>query len=56
MKLLLSVVIGFLVVFLCLYLLNKLPIKGRAKQIARVVIVVVGVLYLMRALGMLTGF
>jgi hypothetical protein len=56
MKLFVSVIIGFLVVFLCLYLLNKLPIQGRAKRIARVVIIVVGVLYLLRALGMLTGF
>ena len=36
---LISVLITFLVVILILYLINMLPIDGRAKQIARVVVI-----------------
>jgi hypothetical protein len=56
MNLLISVLITFLVIILCLYLVNMLPINGRGKQIARVLIIVIGVLYLLRALGALTAF
>jgi hypothetical protein len=56
MNLLISVLITFLVIILCLYLVNMLPIDGRAKQIVRVLIIVIGVLYLLRALGALTVF
>lgn len=51
-----SALIAFSVIIVCLYLVNRLTIDGRAKQIARVVIIVVGVLYLMRALGALPVF
>ena len=56
MNLLISVLITFLVIILCLYLINLLPLDGRAKQIARVIIIVIGVLYLLRALGALVIF
>jgi hypothetical protein len=48
MSLLLSVLITFLVVILVLYLVNMLPIDGRAKQIVRVIVIVIGVLSLLR--------
>ena len=35
---LISVLVTFLVVILVLYLINMLPLDGRAKQIARVVV------------------
>lgn len=54
MNLLISVLITFLVVLLCLYLVNLLPIAGRAKQIVRVIVIVIGVLSLLRAIGALT--
>jgi hypothetical protein len=38
----------FLVVILILYLINLLPIDGRAKQIARVVVIVLGVISLLK--------
>ena len=38
-----SVLITFLVVILILYLINMLPLDGRAKQIARVVVIILGV-------------
>jgi hypothetical protein len=56
MNLLISVLITFLVIILCLYLVNMLPLDGRAKQIVRVIIIVIGVLYLLRALGAVTVF
>ena len=56
MSLLISVLITFLVIILVLYLINLLPIDGRAKQIVRIIVIVIGVLYLLRALGALTVF
>ncbi|MBX9776103.1 MAG: hypothetical protein K2Y71_17115 [Xanthobacteraceae bacterium] len=56
MSLLISVLITFLVIILVLYLINLLPIDGRAKQIVRVIVIVIGILYLLRALGALTLF
>jgi hypothetical protein len=56
MTLLIHILITFLVIILCLYLVNMLPIEGRAKQIARVIIIVIGILYLLRALGAVTVF
>ena len=43
-----SVLITFLVIILILYLINMLPIDGRAKQIARVVVIILGVISLLK--------
>jgi hypothetical protein len=51
MSLLISVLITFVVVILVLYLVNMLPIDGRAKQIIRVIVIIIGILSLLRALG-----
>lgn len=48
MSLLISILITFLVVILVLYLVNLLPIDGRAKQICRIIIIILGVLSLLR--------
>ena len=40
--------ITFLVVILVLYLINLLPLDGRAKQIARVVVIIIGVISLLK--------
>ena len=45
---LVSVLVTFLVVILVLYLINMLPIDGRAKQIARIVVIIIGVLSLLK--------
>jgi hypothetical protein len=50
MLLLESVLITFVVVILVLYLVNMLPIDGRAKQIIRIVVIIIGVLSLLRPL------
>jgi hypothetical protein len=45
---LISILITFLVIILILYLINLLPIDGRAKQIVRVIVIVIGVLSLLK--------
>jgi hypothetical protein len=45
---LIGVLITFLVVILILYLINLLPLDGRAKQIARVVVIVLGIISLLK--------
>ena len=48
MSTLIGVLITFVVVILVLYLVNLLPIDGRAKQIVRIVVIIIGVLSLLR--------
>jgi uncharacterized membrane protein len=45
---LISILITFLVVILILYLINLLPLDGRAKQIIRVVVIILGVISLLK--------
>jgi hypothetical protein len=45
---LIGALVTFLVVILILYLVNLLPIDGRAKQICRVVVIVLGVISLLK--------
>ena len=45
---LVGALVTFLVVILILYLINMLPLDGRAKQIARVVVIILGVISLLR--------
>jgi hypothetical protein len=47
-SMLVGVLITFLVVILILYLINLLPIDGRAKQICRVVVIILGVISLLK--------
>lgn len=53
MNVIIGVLITFLVIILVLYLVNMLPIDGRAKQIVRVIVIIIGVLSL---LGYLVNF
>ena len=50
MSTIISILITFLVVILVLYLVNMLPIDGRAKQIVRVIVIILGIISLLRAL------
>jgi Na+/melibiose symporter-like transporter len=47
-RMLVSIIVTFLVVILVLYLINMLPLDGRAKQICRVVVIVLGVISLLK--------
>jgi len=46
--LLLNILITFVIIILVLYLVNMLPLDGRTKQIVRVVVIVIGIIYLLR--------
>ena len=48
MSVLIGALITFLVVILILYLINLLPIDGRAKQICRVIVIILGVISLLK--------
>ncbi|WP_136623620.1 Thivi_2564 family membrane protein [Bradyrhizobium centrolobii] len=45
-----GVLVTFLVIILVLYLINMLPMDGRAKQIARVIVIIIGVVSLLKYL------
>jgi hypothetical protein len=47
-NMLIGALITFLVVILILYLINLLPLDGRAKQICRVVVIILGVISLLK--------
>ncbi len=51
LSILIGVLITFVVVLLVLYLVNLLPIEGRLKQILRVIVIILGILSLVRYLG-----
>jgi len=51
MSILISALITFVVVILILYLVNLLPIDGRAKQIVRVVVIIIGIISLLHYLA-----
>jgi hypothetical protein len=51
MSLIISVLVTFLVIILILYLVNLLPLDGRAKQIVRVVVIVLGILSMLKYLA-----
>ena len=48
---LIGILITFLVVILVLYLINMLPLDGRAKQIARVIVIIIGIISLLKYLS-----
>jgi hypothetical protein len=45
---LIGVLVTFLVVILILYLVNMLPLDARAKQIVRVIVIILGVISLLK--------
>lgn len=51
MSILIGILITFLVVILVLYLVNMLPLDSRAKQIVRIIVIIIGVLSLLRYLA-----
>ena len=51
MSMLIGILITFLVIILVLYLINMLPLDGRAKQIVRVIVIVIGVIALLKYLA-----
>ncbi len=43
-----GVLVTFLVIILVLYLINMLPLDGRAKRIARVIVIILGIVSLLK--------
>lgn len=50
---LISVLVTFLVVILVLYLINLLPLDGRAKQIARIIVIILGLISLLKYIAVI---
>ena len=50
MSIIISILITFLVVILVLYLVDRLPIDGRAKYIVRIIVIIIGIISLLRTL------
>jgi hypothetical protein len=48
---LVGVLVTFLVIILVLYLINMLPMDGRAKQIARIIVIIIGIVSLLKYLA-----
>jgi hypothetical protein len=46
-----GILITFLVIILVLYLVNLLPLDGRARQIVRVIVIVIGIISLLKYLA-----
>jgi hypothetical protein len=51
MSTLIGVLITFVVVILVLYLVNMLPIDGRAKQIVQIIVIIIGIISLLKYLA-----
>lgn len=51
MSVLIGILITFLVIVLVLYLVNMLPIDGRAKQIVRVIVIIIGIISMLKYLA-----
>ena len=51
MSVLIGILITFLVIILVLYLVNMLPIDGRAKHIVRVIVIIIGIISLLKYLA-----
>ena len=51
MNALIGVLVTFVVILLVLYLVNMLPIDGRAKHIVRAIIVVIGIISMLKYLA-----
>ncbi|TIV99256.1 MAG: hypothetical protein E5V85_08370 [Mesorhizobium sp.] len=50
-SILIGILITFLVVILVLYLIQRLPVDGRTRQIAQVIVIIIGILSLLRYLA-----
>lgn len=50
-SLLIGILITFLVIILVLYLIQRLPLDGRTRQIAQVVVIIIGIISLLKYLA-----
>ncbi|BCH33543.1 hypothetical protein MesoLjLc_54730 [Mesorhizobium sp. L-8-10] len=50
-SLLIGILVTFLVVVLVLWLVNRLPLDGRTRQVAQIVVIIIGIISLLRYLA-----
>lgn len=50
-SILIGILITFLVIILVLYLIQRLPLDGRTRQIAQVVVIIIGIISLLKYLA-----
>lgn len=50
-SLLISILITFLVIVLILYLVRRLPLDGRTKQIVQLIVIVIGIISMLKYLA-----
>ena len=48
---LISILITFLVIILVLYLVQRLPLDGRTRQIAQIVVLIIGIISMLKYLA-----
>ncbi len=48
---LIGILVTFLVIILVLYLIQRLPLDGRTRQIAQVVVIIIGIVSLLKYLA-----
>ncbi|MDX8433415.1 MULTISPECIES: Thivi_2564 family membrane protein [Mesorhizobium] len=48
---LIGILITFLVIILVLYLVQRLPLDGRTRQIAQIVVIIIGIVSLLKYLA-----
>jgi hypothetical protein len=51
MSVIIGILITFLVIILVLYLIQRLPLDARARQIARIIVIIIGVVSLLKYLA-----
>jgi len=51
MSTIIGILITFLVIILVLYLVNMLPLDGRAKQIVNIIVIIIGIVSLLKYLA-----
>ena len=50
-SMLISILITFLVIVLVLYLVQRLPLDGRVRQIAQIIVILIGIVSLLKYLA-----
>jgi len=50
-SMLIGILITFLVIILVLYLVQRLPLDGRTRQIAQIVVIIIGIISLLKYLA-----
>lgn len=50
-SMLISILITFLVIILVLYLVQRLPLDARMRQIARIIVIIIGIVSLLKYLA-----